>query len=62
MTDMPLDKRDWFCPYRQKDIPSCECYDLYLIACGLFEDDSLVPPQDADRLRGICENCGKCFS
>lgn len=61
MTNNPLDKREWFCPYLQKTIVSRECYDLYLIACGLFEDDDLLSPQDADLLCKICEACGKCF-
>lgn len=61
MTNNPLDKREWFCPYLHETIPASQCYDVYLIACGLFEDDELVPPQDRDRLLQICEACGKCF-
>lgn len=61
MTDLPMNQQDRFCPYRQQNISACACYDLYLIACDLFEDDTLVPPQDKDRLRKICEACGHCF-
>lgn len=51
--------KEWICPYYHKVVDAGECWDMYFIAMGSFQDDNLVKKEDKDKLFAMCEKCKK---
>ena len=52
-------KRDFVCPFYNREVWEDECYDMFLIASGLFIDEGLVKEEDRNKLYVMCEKCKK---
>ena len=51
--------KEYICPFYNRVVDECECYDMFMVSARLFKNDKSVPERDREALYKTCLKCGK---
>lgn len=51
--------KEYICPFYNRVVDECECYDMFMVSARFFKNDKLVPERDREVLYKTCLKCGK---